>query len=125
MLQLPRPHLPVTFEVFSHCITQNQDGVGRQPSSCSIALSFAVPGDCPNGFGDGAMAAPSYWSFMCAFEGGAVGRVEVHAAPVKKVARMRDKLTKYAPPHPRGQWPLSANILDPVRCSGESLNACT
>jgi len=47
---------------------------------------------------------------------------EVHPAPIKTTARMREKLAKYAPPDPRGTWPLSANILDPVRtsivCSG-------
>jgi hypothetical protein len=29
--------------------------------------------------------------------------------------RMREKLQKYMPPNPRSKWPLSANILDPVR----------
>ena len=26
-------------------------------------------------------------------------------------------LSRYAPPHPRGTWPLCANILDPIRVS--------
>jgi hypothetical protein len=26
-------------------------------------------------------------------------------------------MSRYAPPHPRGTWPLCANILDPVRAS--------
>ena len=31
--------------------------------------------------------------------------------------RMREKLLKYAPPHPKGFWPFCSNILDAVRCS--------
>ena len=38
----------------------------------------------------------------------------MHPAPAKAVARMREKLREYAPPHPKGVWPLAANILDPV-----------
>ena len=53
----------------------------------------------------------------CAFGDGEEGWVEVHLAGVKAAARMREKLGKYAPPHPRARWPLSANILDPVRVS--------
>jgi hypothetical protein len=53
----------------------------------------------------------------CAFGDGDEGWVEVHLAGVKSAARMREKLGKYAPPHPRARWPLSANILDPVRVS--------
>ncbi len=40
--------------------------------------------------------------------------VIVFTAPVKTVARMRIKAAEYAPPHPKGRWPLAANILDPV-----------
>ena len=29
--------------------------------------------------------------------------------------RMREKLQKYMPPHARSKWPLTANIMDPVR----------
>ena len=43
--------------------------------------------------------------------------VEIRAAPVKKLSRMREKLAKYSPPHLRSKWPLAANILDPVRAS--------
>jgi hypothetical protein len=53
----------------------------------------------------------------CAFGDRDEGWVEVHLAGVKAAARMREKLGKYAPPHPRARWPLSANILDPVRVS--------
>ena len=52
----------------------------------------------------------------CRFDGGE-SNVVVHMAPPKTVGRMREKMLEYAPPHPRGIWPLSANILDPVRTS--------
>jgi hypothetical protein len=61
--------------------------------------------------------------FLCDF-GDHFGRVEVHCAKPKAVSRMREKLHKYVNPHPRSEWPLCANILDPVRasivCSGAS-----
>jgi hypothetical protein len=56
-------------------------------------------------------------SATCRFDGGVEGGVVVHTAPPKGVARMREKMLEYAPPHPQGRWPLSANILDPVRAS--------
>ena len=50
--------------------------------------------------------------------------VEVHFAPPKTGARMREKLKKYCYPHPKAVWPLCANIVDPVRisivCKGSS-----
>jgi hypothetical protein len=52
----------------------------------------------------------------CEFEEGA-GPVLVEAAAPKTAARMREKKRKYGPPHPECRWPLSANILDPVRAS--------
>ena len=55
-------------------------------------------------------------SMICKFRDG-LGRVEVHSALPKSVARMREKLHKYTHPHPRSIWPLCANILDPVRAS--------
>ncbi len=59
----------------------------------------------------------------CEFDEGP-GPVLVEAAQPKTAARMREKKLKYGPPHPGGRWPLSANILDPVRasvvCSGAS-----
>eukprot|EP00960_Hanusia_phi_P062304 765109-Hanusia_phi.AAC.7 len=62
-------------------------------------------------------------TFDCAFEEG-MGTVELHTAAVKSETRMQEKLRKYMPPHPRGRWPYTANILDPVRvsivCSGPS-----
>ena len=49
-------------------------------------------------------------------------KIEMHLAPIKSIERMREKLFKYAPPHPRSQWPRTANILDPIRltlsCNG-------
>jgi len=50
----------------------------------------------------------------CLFMEG-MSTVEVHTAAPKGLVRMREKLRKYAPPHPRGVWPLCANILDPLR----------
>jgi len=43
--------------------------------------------------------------------------VEVQFAPVKRMARMHDKLSKYMPPNVRCQWPLTAYISDVVRLS--------
>ncbi len=55
-------------------------------------------------------------SFLCDL-GDTLGRVEVHTAQPKSDARMKAKLHKYAHPHPRAEWPLCANILDPIRAS--------
>ena len=52
----------------------------------------------------------------CRFQEG-MSVVEVHSAAPKSLIRMREKLLKYAHPHPRAKWPLCANILDPVRAS--------
>ena len=41
--------------------------------------------------------------------------LELHAAPVKTVSRMRQKLVEYSSEN--YSWPLAANILDPIRCS--------
>ena len=43
--------------------------------------------------------------------------VEVQFAPVKRMARMHEKLSKYMPPNVRCQWPLTAYISDVVRLS--------
>jgi len=57
--------------------------------------------------------------FKCHFAEGD-GDVEVHYAPIKTFARMLEKVEEYA--KEGSVWPLSANILDPVRlsivCSG-------
>ncbi len=66
--------------------------------------------DCSNSASDSC-------EVMCLFEGRVEGQITVHPAPPKSVQRMREKLTKYAAPHPKAIWPLSANILDPVRVS--------
>jgi hypothetical protein len=50
----------------------------------------------------------------CAFDQG-FGNVDIHTAPIKTMSRMREKLLEYAADG--AQWPLSANILDPVRAS--------
>jgi len=44
-----------------------------------------------------------------------ISPVEVKFAPVKTLARMREKVKEYD--FPEANWPLSANILDPVRIS--------
>ena len=54
--------------------------------------------------------------FECLFDDGP-SAVEVHLAGPKTTARMLEKLADYAPPHPQSEWPLCANILDPVRLS--------
>ena len=57
--------------------------------------------------------------FTCTFSEERESVVEVLPASPKRLARMREKLVKYVPPHPRSRWPLAANILDPVRASGK------
>jgi hypothetical protein len=64
----------------------------------------------------GSLAADASTSRIISF-GDHCDRVEVHSAKPKAVQRMREKLQKYAYPHPRSEWPLCANILDPVRAS--------
>jgi hypothetical protein len=51
--------------------------------------------------------------------------VAVHQGPVKGMARMREKLLEYAHAGDAwADWPLTANILDPIRttivCNGPS-----
>ncbi len=56
-------------------------------------------------------------SVNCMFLEGS-GLVKVHQAPVKTLARMCEKVLEYvAEDSSCGGWPLSANILDPVRAS--------
>jgi hypothetical protein len=55
-------------------------------------------------------------SFECMFDEGP-GLVEVHPAPIKTAARMREKLHEYGAPDGGGAWPFAASILDPVRAS--------
>ena len=61
-------------------------------------------------------------SVVCIFPGGVERLVEVHDAPPKTMSRMKEKICEYVYPHPKAIWPLSGNILDPVRlsivCSG-------
>ena len=49
---------------------------------------------------------------MCCFRNIPIN-VSFCPAPIKTIARMREKLTEYED----GTWPLCAYILDPVRCS--------
>jgi hypothetical protein len=61
---------------------------------------------------------------LCHFEEGP-GFVAVHQGPVKGLARMREKLLEYADAADAwADWPLTANILDPIRativCNGPS-----
>jgi len=70
---------------------------------------------------------PSVVELLCQFCGADAGPapVEVHAAPIKTVARMREKLNEYrsaaaaggSGSEPGAAWPLAASILDPVRLS--------
>ncbi len=54
---------------------------------------------------------------ICRFDEGPA-LVAIHSAPVKGIARMREKLLEYSQ---KGNllagWPLTANILDPIRVS--------
>ena len=67
--------------------------------------------------GEAAPSDDSRTVLLCQFLEGS-GLVAVHGAPVKSVARMRKKLLEYARAgDPWAGWPLTANILDPVRAS--------
>ncbi len=55
-------------------------------------------------------------TLSCVFSNG-TGAIEICTTAPKARERMKQKLHKYAYPHPRSSWPLCANILDPVRIS--------
>ena len=86
----------------------------------SLELSGWIAESAQEGEIDQSKAVWAGRSFMCTFSG-RQSLLEVHPAPPKRLARMREKLAKYLPPHPRSRWPLAANILDPIRASGVSL----
>ena len=65
--------------------------------------------------GDAPRLAPSML-LNCKFNEGSAP-VELHSAPVKSAARMREKLCDYGVPGSSGAWPFAASILDPVRVS--------
>ena len=96
--------------VSAHSVTANQETLTSSKGCEELVAERLVKG--------------SSSAMLCCFEGGMTGSVEVHAAAPKQVQRMREKLHKYVAPHPKAVWPLSANILDPIRasvvCSGPS-----
>ncbi len=49
----------------------------------------------------------------CTFDQGISGNVDIHPAKIKTMSSILEKLLEYAADG--AQWPLSANILDPVR----------
>ena len=61
------------------------------------------------------VAALAAVEVRCAFAGAAASDVGVWPAPTKTAARMREKLVEYAAEG--AAWPLTAQILDPVRVS--------
>ena len=80
-------------------------------------LACVVPPEFLSSFGGGQMVAYNESrTTICSFSDGPAP-VVVRAAPIKRLARMREKIAKYTPPHPRSRWPLTANILDPIRSS--------
>ena len=52
----------------------------------------------------------------CSFAEGS-SAVEIHAAPIKTVARIREKLLEYGASGSSGKWPFTASVLDPIRVS--------
>ena len=94
--------------VLSHAA---EAGVGPAALSTFLESSCLASGKCNKGSED----AVGLRVRCCFLE--RTGLVEIHPGPVKKLSRMREKLIEYMPPHPRGEWPLAANILDPVRAS--------
>jgi hypothetical protein len=61
------------------------------------------------------VAALAAVEMRCVFSSGAASEVGVCPAPTKTTARMREKLGEYAAEG--AAWPLTAQILDPVRAS--------
>eukprot|EP00277_Geminigera_cryophila_P009701 CAMPEP_0179406640 /NCGR_PEP_ID=MMETSP0799-20121207/1011_1 /TAXON_ID=46947 /ORGANISM="Geminigera cryophila, Strain CCMP2564" /LENGTH=1271 /DNA_ID=CAMNT_0021177735 /DNA_START=198 /DNA_END=4013 /DNA_ORIENTATION=+ len=61
-------------------------------------------------------------SICVGFFGEGPANLEIFCASIKTPDRMRAKIGKYIAPHPACRWPLTANIMDPVRvtlvCSG-------
>ena len=93
-------------------------GNGRKgvvPTGCP-ATSLNSTDSGPSAFDTCTSGFPQAQLLMCSFEEGA-DLVEVLGGPIKEMSRMREKLVEYVPPHPRGAWPLAANVLDPVRAS--------
>jgi hypothetical protein len=43
--------------------------------------------------------------------------IDLYFTPIKTQERMKEKVLKYSFPHPWSQWPLTANIRDPIRIS--------
>eukprot|EP00960_Hanusia_phi_P005984 172653-Hanusia_phi.AAC.1 len=89
-------------------------------SHCSSGALCSLPSSSYDSLPTNGQTVPE---LPCMFREG-LGVVKVHFARVKSVSRMREKLRDYAPPNPKGIWPLCCNILDPVRlclvCDGPS-----
>ena len=87
---------------------------GRRKSS---TLSTRITGDTSS------IPTPSHGpasiSCSCLFLGQAPAPVDVYSAPIKTLERMQEKVFEYVREAGGGggQWPLCANILDPVRAS--------
>ncbi|EKX52799.1 hypothetical protein GUITHDRAFT_133234 [Guillardia theta CCMP2712] len=56
------------------------------------------------------------FEILCSF-GEEAAAVRVVYASIKTPERMAEKVKEYAPPDRKARWPLTANILDPVRLS--------
>jgi hypothetical protein len=76
------------------------------------------PFSCFSNFNDGASGGAPFDGAPSAL------MVDVYFAPIKSQERMKEKVLKYSFPHAWSQWPLTANIRDPIRltiaCDGPS-----
>jgi hypothetical protein len=103
-------------------VLRRHAAAGAQPSICMQKKAsttgnsyLSMDTDVSGSLGEGPRLAPSM-VLNCTFNEGS-GPVELHAAPVKTAARMREKLCDYGVPGSSGVWPFAASILDPVRVS--------
>ena len=65
----------------------------------------------------GSQAAKMAISVTCSFQDQIHSLVDVYSAPVKTMERMNEKVLEYIKEENGENWPLCANILDPVRAS--------
>lgn len=97
----------------------------NDPASAAGKLSIGDSADvCSSNLSSSRVA--NFVRLSCRFNDGPAS-VDIYSAPVKTITRMREKILEYAKESKLGDnsdWPLCANILDPVRasivCSGPS-----
>ena len=85
--------------------------VDNDPPSTTKEDLVHHPFSCLSDLNDGASGGASFDGAPSAL------MVDVYFAPIKSQERMKEKVLKYSFPHAWSQWPLTANIRDPIRLS--------